>query len=125
MIINTLAPTYAMAIGANGHVSLGGNSDGNPYDRLEVAGNARVSGYIQLSASKDHTSELVLNGSIFRNPDGELYYKNQSGVVSKLTNFIPPSYASTAAAAADGALLQGSFFKVTNGNGTSQLHIKD
>ena len=36
-----------------------------------------------------------------------------------------PSYATTAAAAADGALIAGSQFKVTNGDGTSQLHIKD
>lgn len=36
-----------------------------------------------------------------------------------------PAYANTAAAAADGALAAGSFFKVTNGDGTSQIHIKD
>lgn len=38
---------------------------------------------------------------------------------------IIPSYASTAAAAADSGLTAGSMFKVSNGNGTSQLHIKD
>jgi hypothetical protein len=38
---------------------------------------------------------------------------------------VVPAYLSTAAAAADVALLTGSMFKVTNGDGTSQLHIKD
>lgn len=36
-----------------------------------------------------------------------------------------PSYASTAAAAADVALASGSVFKVKNGDGTAALHIKD
>ena len=35
------------------------------------------------------------------------------------------TYASTLLAAADGALLTGTMFKVTNGDGTSTLHIKD
>lgn len=36
-----------------------------------------------------------------------------------------PSYANTAAAAADTNLLPGQIFKVTNGDGTSTLHVKD
>lgn len=36
-----------------------------------------------------------------------------------------PTYANTAAAAADGTLLSGEMFKVDNGDGTSALHIKN
>lgn len=68
------------------------------------------------------TSEGFTDNTFVSSSGGNIY--GNINVVGNIKAVIP-SYASTAAAAGDTNLSSGSFFKVTNGNGTSALHIKD
>lgn len=94
---------------------------------------------IRISANDDSpTNEINVLGGTYNSTTNVLNITGTNGGGSVNFDLSPlhntmnnistsglPSYASTAAAAADGALTSGQVFKVPNGDGTSAIHVKD
>ena len=101
----------------------------SPSHRLHISGTGQAFRFNNAATDGFTVSQININEWSWTGLSGgmKFHLQNSDFIVADGNIKAPsiPSYATTAAAAADGALLQGSFFKVTNGNGTSQLHIKD
>lgn len=92
----------------------------NPQNRLFNIGNGISSGTTSDAFTILKNAQTGIDIDNFEaNTDG-----NKLQVNGSITAMLP-AYATTAAAAADAALTTGMFFKVTNGDGTSSVHVKD
>lgn len=140
--IGTTTPSGKLEVKGGATYFNNGTMDGTISNKVYFGTNNFPNAYLQrIQTSSSNT--LALNKIIFSTNTGDGTTYNDVltiaganvgiGTVTPSTKLevagnikaTIPSYASTAAAAADGSLTAGSFFKVTNGNGTSALHVKD
>ena len=77
-------PNAFVISGSDGYVGLG---TANPLQALDVSGNARITGYLEIAEQPAPPTPAAGHGRVYPKTDGYLYFKNDDGYEYDLTAF--------------------------------------